>query len=698
MSLSEILSSALSGLNATQAGMRTVSNNIANVNTAGYAREKVSLSTGVTSGRVNGVVVGEPSRVADQYLETTVYGRSGDAGRSDVVSTYLDRMQALLGAPGAEAALPARLDAIASAATAMTGSAGGAQTGAAFVGNVADAIQTMQQLQGDVTGIRADVEGEVGYSVDRVNTLLRSIYDLNDSVARLDGLGRSSAGPADQRTSAIQELSGLIGVNARPQSDGRVTIETTSGIQLIDRRLRQLSYPTSGPGASQPIYPPIEVKFANADGSAGALTGEKIDSPAVGGKLGGLLDLRDHQVPDFAEKLGTVFEGLAQTLNAASNAGTSVPPPASLDGRATALTGADRLGFTGAATFAVTKADGTLVTSTKVDFSALGASATVDDAVAAINAGLGGAGTASFAGGKLTIAATAAGNGVAVAQDATSPSSRAGVGFSQYFGLNDIVRSDTAPLTPSGFTASDAHGFSAGQSAELALRDSSGRLVARYTLSGGTGSTFGDLVTDLNASPLAGYGSFSLDTAGRIRFAPTTTNAGASLSVLNDNTDRAGTGRSFSTITGLGGQTDALAGAEVRRDLAADGRRLPLAQLEPVAVGQKALGAGDRRGATAFVDSLGAAIDLGKDGVATIAQFTTRVLGDAGTTASRAKDKATETATRRDDAIAARDNFSGVSIDEELGQMVVLQNSYSAAARVMSTASAMYDTLLGMVK
>jgi flagellar hook-associated protein 1 FlgK len=30
--------------------------------------------------------------------------------------------------------------------------------------------------------------------------------------------------------------------------------------------------------------------------------------------------------------------------------------------------------------------------------------------------------------------------------------------------------------------------------------------------------------------------------------------------------------------------------------------------------------------------------------------------------------------------------------------MVVLQNSYAAAARVMTTASAMYDTLLEMIR
>jgi len=697
VSLSEILSSALSGLNATQAAMRTVSNNIANVNTAGYAREKVSLTTGVTAGRVSGVVVGEPSRVADKYLETTVYARSGDAGRAEVVSTYLDRLQSVLGASDSDSGISARLNAVASAATAMTGSAGGSQTSAAFVGSVADAVGTIQQLGTDVSAIRSDVEGEVGYSVDRANTLLRNIYDLNDSVARLEGLGRSSAGVADQRTSAIQELSGLIGVNAREQSDGRVTIETTTGVQLVDRRLRQLSYADSGAGSSQPIYAPIEVRFAAADGSPGATTGEKIDSPSIGGKLGGLLDLRDHQLPGFSDQVADVFAGMAQVLNTASNAGTAVPPPATLEGRATALTGSDRLGFTGAVTFAVTKSDGTLVAKTKIDFSALGANATVDDAVAAINAGLGGAGTASFVGGKLTIAASASGNGVAIGQDATSPSARAGIGFSQYFGLNDVVRSDTAMLAPSGFKSGDAHGFAAGQSADLALRDTSGRVLARYTL-GATGSTFGDLVTNLNASPLAGYGSFAMDDAGRIRFSPTASNAGAALSVVSDTTDRAGTGRSLSEITGLGGATASLAGAEVRRDIVADPSRLPLARLQDVAVGAKALGAGDRRGASGFADATEAVVDLGRNGVTSVSRLTASVLGNAATAASRAQTMQTTTTTRRDDAVASRDNFSGVSIDEELGQMVVLQNSYSAAARVMSTASAMYDTLLAMVR
>lgn len=698
MSLNDILGSALSGLGASQAGLRTVSNNIANVGTAGYARERVTQSTGVTQGSVNGVVVGEPNRVADRFLEATVYRRAGDKGQAEVTASYLDRLQSLLGAPGTASGLPARLDAINSAAIAMTGAPASPQTVAAFTSNVQDAISSMQQLDNDVSGLRADVESEVSYTVDRINSLLIRIHDLNDSVSRLDGLGRSSAGVADQRMTALEELSGLINVTVRDQPDGRVTIDTAAGTTLLDRRLRQLSYPTAGEGVSQPSYPVIDIRFADAKGVVGAATGEKLDSAAVGGKLGGLLDLRDRALPEFSEKLGVLFGGLAETLNAVSNAGTTVPAAATLQGSQTALLGSDRLGFTGVASFAVTQQDGTLVAKTRIDFGALGAGATVDDAVAAINAGLGGAGTVTFVDGQLSLRATTAGNGVIVAQDATNPSARAGVGFSQFFGLNDLVRADSRTLVPSGFTASDPHGFGAGETADIVLRDSSGRALSRYALTGSVGATFGDLVTELNAS-LSGFGNFSLDNRGRIQFQPDATVPGAVLSIPSDSTNRRGTGLSFSQISGLSGASSGLSAAEVRPEILADATKLPLARFqESAAVKQKALGASDIRGATAFVEQLGKAVDLGKDGTLTMERHSGLLLGRVGTQASQASGKLADASARWDDAVNRRDSFSGVNIDEELAQMVVLQNSYSAAARVMTTATQMYDTLLEMMR
>jgi len=696
LSLNEILGSATSGLAAAQAGLRSVSNNIANVGTPGYARERVSLSTGVTAGRTSGVVVGEPNRIADRFLEAAVYARSGDLGRSEATAGYLDRLQSLLGAPGAESGLPARLDAIAASAIRMTSGQATTQNVAAFTGDVQDAIGSIRQLGSDVDELRGDVESEVGYTVDRINGLLVRIDGLNDNVAQLEGLGRSSAGALDQRLVALEELSSLVKLTIRDQPDGRVTIETANGAVLLDKRLRQLDYPTPGIGVSQPVYPPISIRFADGPGQLGAATGEKLDSAAVGGKLGGLIDLRDRALPGIVEKLGVMFGGLAENLNAAANAGTTLPPPARLDGRSTALIGTDRLGFSGAATFAIVKANGDLVASTTIDFTALGPASTVDDAVTAINAGLGGTATASFVGGKFVIAANAPGNGVAIAQGAT-PSDRVGTGFSQFFGLNDIVTSSAGALSPSGFTAADAHGFGPGQTAEIVLRDSTGRLLTRHSLTP-TGTTFGDLVTQLNGSALGSFGSFALDPRGRVQFAPNGATPGAVLSIVGDSTDRFGTGRSFTALSGLTGQWTDLASAEVRPDMLANPGLVPLARLQTsAAVGAKAIGAGDTRGATLFVERLNRAVDFGKDGVATLDRFSSLLLGRIGSEAAGAEDAVRDATARRDDASDRRDSFAGVNIDEELAQMVVLQNSYSAAARVMSTASSMYDTLLAMI-
>lgn len=698
MSLNEILGSAISGLAASQAGLRTVSNNIANVSTPAYARERVSLTTSVTAGRVSGVITGEPERIADRFLEANALRRAADVGRGEVSATYLDRLQGLLGAPGAESGLPARLDAINASAIELAGSQASAQTRAVFVANVGDALNSLQQLGRDVAQLQADGDSELQADVGSINSLLARIHDLNSTVSQLQGQGRNAAGPYGQRLTALEALSGLINVTVRDQPDGRVSIDTAAGAVLLDNRLRQLSYPAGGTGVAQPAYPAIDVRFADDSGNIGASTGTTIASSTVGGRIGALLDLRDNRLPSFAERLGVLFASLGESLNAASNAGSAVPAPAQLTGRQTGLAGGDRLGFAGAASFAVVAADGALVAATRVDFSALGAGATVDDAVAAINTGLGGAGSASFAGGVLRITATAAGNGVAVGQDAASPSDRAGTGFSQFFGLNDLVRSAGSALVPTGFVAADPHGFGPGETTDIVLRDASGRALASTTLTGSAGARFGDLETELNASPIGGFGSFSIDDRGRFRFAANNGVIGAALTITADSTNRLGSGRSFTALSGLSGQGSGLSTAAVRADIAANPQLLPLARLvTTAAVGTRALGAGDLRGAAGFGDQLARALDLGKDGQVTAIALASGLISRAAADSSQANGQRDDANARHDDAVNRRDSFSGVNVDEELSQLVILQNSYSAAARVIGTISQLYDVLLAIV-
>ncbi len=697
MSLSQILSSAMSGLSAAQAGMQTVSNNISNVSVAGYARQATNVTTRVVGGNVTGVVVGEPSRVADKFLESAVYSRAGTAGEAEVTSDFLDRLQTLLGETDSSSSLVSMLTSISTSVSQITG----LQTTDAYVSqftqNIADTLDNLSSTTSDVAELQAEADGEVIDTVSTINSLLVKINELNSEVSRLQGLGQSTSGAADQRMSALEELSGLVDLNVIEQDNGTLYLETTGGQVLLDNKLRQLTY-TEGSGSSQPSYEDIDIVFADDDGTLGVSTGQSIDAATVGGKLGGLLEIRDSVLPAFAEQLGQVFTGLAKTLNAVSNNGTTVPPPQTLTGQANGLIGTDRLGFTGAATFAVLTSDGTLVNSVTIDFDALGTAATVDDAIAAINAGLGGDATASFTDGVLSITATSSSNGIAVAQDEDSPSDRAGVGFSQYFGLNNIVRSDTSALVDSGFVSTDAHGFTAGETASIKLTDTDGKTLASFTLDTTSATTWGDLVDQLNAGDLGAYGTFALEDSGRISFTPSSANTGATISIPSDSTDRYGTGLSFSALSGLTGDASGLSTAYVDTTMANDTSAVPMAQLQlDAAVGESAIGSGDLRNATAFVTALESNTDFGKDGTATLSGFLTSLVGQVATDASRAADTADDASARLSDAVDRRDSYSGVNIDEELAQMVILQNSYSAAARVMTTASDMYDALLAMV-
>ena len=115
MSLTATLRTASSGLQAAQASLRTVSDNIANVNTPGYVRKAVNQSSLVVDGAGAGVKIDGVKRVTDQYLQLASLTASSDAKRWDAVSQYLDNAQSLFGDPGNEGFFFNRLDKIFSA-------------------------------------------------------------------------------------------------------------------------------------------------------------------------------------------------------------------------------------------------------------------------------------------------------------------------------------------------------------------------------------------------------------------------------------------------------------------------------------------------------------------------------------------------------------------------------------------------------
>src|SRR3990167_3152796 len=99
MSLAHIMSSATTGLMAAQTGLRTVSDNIANVNTAGYVRKIVDQAPLVSAGMGVGVDITQVRRAADQFLQRASLNARADTAQSGAMAEAFDRAQALFGDP-----------------------------------------------------------------------------------------------------------------------------------------------------------------------------------------------------------------------------------------------------------------------------------------------------------------------------------------------------------------------------------------------------------------------------------------------------------------------------------------------------------------------------------------------------------------------------------------------------------------------
>src|SRR5277367_1035208 len=99
MAISGMMSAALSGLEASQTALTTVSNNITNVNTPGYVREVVQESPAVAGGQAEGVTVDDIQRVTSQYLESANYQAASSAGSASIISNLLGQAQSAFGDP-----------------------------------------------------------------------------------------------------------------------------------------------------------------------------------------------------------------------------------------------------------------------------------------------------------------------------------------------------------------------------------------------------------------------------------------------------------------------------------------------------------------------------------------------------------------------------------------------------------------------
>jgi flagellar hook-associated protein 1 FlgK len=704
MSINSILNIGTSGLNAAQAKLKVVADNIANVDTPGYVRKLADQTAYQSNGVGAGVDIARIRRATNAFLQAAAYAAAAGLGKAKISSDQIDRAQSLFGDLTANQNYFKRLDGIYADFNSLAASPTDGLKKSGAVTNITNFLNESRSIYTSLQAIQSDADGQIKTNVETINGLLVDIDKLNTEIRAGTTTNADVTGSLNAQGVLIKQLSSLMDIRVSNLPQGGVSILGGDSLNLV------------GPnGPASLAYVPKGNGFGDVTVTESGGTPKSLVDRMTSGEMIGLIQLRDKELPAVMNQLGQLVSQASEALNKAHNAASTVPALQTLSGRNTGLDLATGIsGFTGTTTVAVMNNTTNLITkSVKIDFTA--GTITVDagaptnftpaNFLATLNTALGTDATASFANNALSLSA-AAGKGIAIADAAATPATKAGKGFSQFFGLNDLIQSSGISSYDTGLTNASDPGFTPGKVLSLRLSDASGKTLADVNITTPAGTTMASLLAAMN-DPNTGvgkYGSYALDSVGQLRFTPLGT-AAVSVSVQSDTTTRGAGTPSISQLFGIGDNQRAsrLFGYSVRSDIAADPGKLALAKLDLAPpVGQANLKVGDGSGAQALANSGStlASFDPAGNilgGVKTISQYAAQFAGALAQRASLAQSAQTSALSLAVEVETRRSSVEDVNQDEELAKLTTYQQSYNASARLVTAAKDIYDILLNMV-
>lgn len=299
MSIFSILSTATSGMRANQTAISVTSNNMANVSTKGYSRQRVNLAA---SGSYNsaafngqlgsGVTIEGVSRVADQYLEARIQREQANADSWAIQMELLDGIE--LGLDSLD--LPTRLSEFWDAwhNFSVNPTMGSSvyeiqQQGEALIG----AMQSAGQV---LTDMENQIEETISSQIAQANTLSEQIAKLNTEIRRSVKAGQNPNTFLDQRDVLVRELAGITGAKVTYHDDA--TVSVTLNITDALGEAQQLNL---------------------VDGSNFGSIPDGAEVKSTNGSLYGLQKIRDNELQDFKTGLDQLAVSLVTEVNKLHN-------------------------------------------------------------------------------------------------------------------------------------------------------------------------------------------------------------------------------------------------------------------------------------------------------------------------------------------------------------------------------------------
>jgi flagellar hook-associated protein 1 FlgK len=305
-------------LDADQAALSVVANNVANANTVGYTEETPDWQENqpVTIGGVSygqGVTETGATSLRDRVLEERLDQQQQLASSSGARLTSLNSLQALFtpdsGSSGSKAGD------IGSDITGFFSSFSSLEADPTNNSLRQEVLSSATTLAGDISNAAASLnqqggalDQEASGVTSQVNALTGAIAQLNQQITTTSP--NADAGTLeDQRQEDLSQLSQLVGINQISTGNNGLAITTTSGQLLVSGNTNNQMTTGSVDGVTHFFVGTTDVTTELASG---------------GGSLGGYLTARDQDIPSAMNSLDQLAYGVSTEVNSLNNAGTDL--------------------------------------------------------------------------------------------------------------------------------------------------------------------------------------------------------------------------------------------------------------------------------------------------------------------------------------------------------------------------------------
>jgi flagellar hook-associated protein 1 FlgK len=309
-----ILNTARDAILANLTAMNVTGSNIANVNTPGYSRLRpVFGATGVFNAATDqqqvGVKITSIDRLYSKYLDAEMVQQEQYNAYSQSQLDVLNNVEGVFN-ESTGGGISDLLSQFWGAWSQLSANPSSITERDSLVSTSQSLASMFRQRANELINIQRDTNTEISDAVTQLNGYLSQMADYNNKITQIEISGGSAADLRDKRTELLRNISQIVDVNYYEEANGQLNVYISNGRSLVEgENVSNLKVEVNTSNATY-----YDIVFADA-------TDEVINGDLHGGKIAGLLDVRDTKVAGYLDDLNNMASTIITRVNTLHSSG-----------------------------------------------------------------------------------------------------------------------------------------------------------------------------------------------------------------------------------------------------------------------------------------------------------------------------------------------------------------------------------------